>query len=405
MDKRVILISNDQRLGAILTIALADPDHLTIVNSPRELSDPRNQGTDAVVLDLPVGSRRAAYAELRESFDGRVLVPVDSEKDTHGWPPDVNRRFLVRPFQLADLIASVHGPVAPAPEPASWRRFLRVARRQAPPDELTAAGSAAAAATPAKGLAAPARTSPRPANGVPAPSPANGVPKGRPSRPAASGKPGTRRPAANSAAQARAGPDVPARPAKGSIPARPSKSRVPARPMPPKTTAPRQDGGTGTADPPRRAVPSQPRAGRPEPEIPSQQVRAAMADALAAQRRARERVEAEPEVAAEAEPASRKGPARVVGAVAAVIVTLLIGIGAGMLIEPDGPTQASPAPAPIVQERVVTRNGPAPTSCLAAIDNANATISYLINKIRDERLTKSLDQYDANRRACQTAGG
>jgi len=93
-----------------------------------------------------------------------------------------------------------------------------------------------------------------------------------------------------------------------------------------------------------------------------------------------------------------------VGAVATVLVVLLVGVAAGMLIEPDRPLKASPAPAPVVKERVVTRVGPAPASCIAAIDDASAAISYLINKIRDERLTKSLDQYEDNRRACQTVG-
>lgn len=124
-----------------------------------------------------------------------------------------------------------------------------------------------------------------------------------------------------------------------------------------------------------------------------------MADALAAQRRIREQAGA-----GAAEAAPRKGGPRVVGAVATVLVVLLVGIAAGMLIEPDRPLKASPAPAPIVKERVVTRIRPAPASCIAAIDDASAAISYLINKIRDERLTKSLGQYEDNRRACQTVG-
>jgi hypothetical protein len=224
MNEHVVLIANDQRLGAILTMALADRDRLAIIHSPRELPDPREREIGAVVLDLPAGSRRGAYDEVRRRFQGRLLVPVETEKDTSGWPPDPNRRFLVRPFQFSDLIAGVRGT---------------------------------------------------------------------------------------------------------------------------------DDPGQG-ADPGRRAV----------------------------------RV-------------------RVVRAVALGIVVLLLGIAAGMLLEPDRrPTQASqpPAPAPVPRERVVTRVGPAPAPCTTAIDNANAAISYLINKIRDERLTRSLSQFTVNGRACRAMG-
>jgi hypothetical protein len=187
------------------------------------LPDPREHEIDAVVLDLPASSRRGAYDQVRQTFHGRLLVPVDTRKDTSGWPPDPNRRFLVRPFQLADLIAGVQG-----------------------------------ADDPGQG----------------------------------------------------AGPD-------------------------------------------RRMV-----------------------------------------------------PVRAVGAVVLGIVVLLLGIAAGMLLEPDRPTRASqpPAPVPVPRERVVTKVGPAPAPCTTAIDNANAAIPYLINKIRDERLTRSLNQFTVNGRACRGLG-
>jgi len=350
MNKRVVLISNDQKLGAILTIALADPDQLSIVKSPREFPGSWEREIDAAVLDLPVDSRRRAYEQVRERFQGRLLVPVDSQSDTSDWPPDPERRFLVRPFQLADLIAGVQDAGGPGREPASRHRFLRRARREPPTDEPAAQRSPVV--SPAPGLAAPARPAARPATGVAA---------ARPKRP-----------------------------------------------------VPRQGGGAaGPARDARdlRAGPGRARAEPPEPEIPSERVRTAMAGAVAAQRRAQEQAEAEEQAeaqaqaATEAEPAYQKGAAlRLVGAVATVLVVLLVGIAAGMLIEPDRPSRASPAPAPIVREQVVTKVGPAPAACLAAIDNANATLSYLINKIRDERLVRSLDQYTANSRACQSVG-
>jgi hypothetical protein len=92
----VVLISRDHRLGAILTMALSAPEELTVLDSPEEVPESLEVEIDAVVLDLPADSRRGAYHELRQRYEGRVVVPVDHAKDTSGWPPDAKRRFLVR---------------------------------------------------------------------------------------------------------------------------------------------------------------------------------------------------------------------------------------------------------------------------------------------------------------------
>jgi len=385
---RVVLISNDHKLGAILTIALADPGQLSIVESPRELPELLKRGIDAVVLDLPAESRRRAYDQVRERFQGRLLVHVDSGNDTSDWPDDPNRRFLVRPFQLADLVASAEGAGEPGQDPASRRRFLRRAHHEAPttvPEAQPSPGAAPVHGVPPArpgqaGAAAGAVAGPgprRPAAAKPAPTTPG------------SGRQAAARPAAGQPTRATGGAPAGARPGQPATPPGAGTTAKPAsRPRP----------GVGAATGLSREAQPAPGPPRAEPAIPSERVRSAMADALAAQRRIRE------QAGAGAEAAPRKGGLRVVGAVATVLVVLLVGIAAGMLIEPDRPLKASPAPAPIVKERVVTRVGPAPASCIAAIDDASAAISYLINKIRDERLTKSLDQYEDNRRACQTVG-
>ena len=38
------------------------------------------------------------------------------------------------------------------------------------------------------------------------------------------------------------------------------------------------------------------------------------------------------------------------------------------------------------------------------MDNADQVISYLVAKIRDERLSKSIQAYGANARACRAMG-
>jgi hypothetical protein len=83
-------------------------------------------------------------------------------------------------------------------------------------------------------------------------------------------------------------------------------------------------------------------------------------------------------------------------------VLLLAGVGAGRASAPDEPKRTS---APAAQQPVVQfRNAPPPTACTAAMDNADQVISYLVAKIRDERLSKAIQAYGANARACRTTG-
>ena len=85
--------------------------------------------------------------------------------------------------------------------------------------------------------------------------------------------------------------------------------------------------------------------------------------------------------------------------VAAGLVLLLAGIGIGMAIGSDQPQQVSPpaTPQPVVQ----IRDAAPPAACSQAMDDADAVISYLVAKIRDERLSKSIQDYGANARACR----
>jgi hypothetical protein len=53
---------------------------------------------------------------------------------------------------------------------------------------------------------------------------------------------------------------------------------------------------------------------------------------------------------------------------------------------------------------VQIRKAPPPAACTDAVDDADAVISYLVAKIRDERLSKSIQDYGANARACRRTG-
>ena len=72
---------------------------------------------------------------------------------------------------------------------------------------------------------------------------------------------------------------------------------------------------------------------------------------------------------------------------------------------PRPATQASAPPAvpPAPSTSVPARPGPPPRECLVAMERADAAISYLVGRIRDQRLSDTIQQFVESRRACQAA--
>lgn len=464
----VVLISRDHRLGAILTMALSAPEQLTVLDSPAEVPERLEVEIDAVVLDLPADSRRGAYDELRQRYEGRVVVPVDNAKDTSGWPPDAKRRFLVRPFHVADLIAGVQEPqeTSIAERAAKYRRRFRMTRHQAPAfPSLTAAPSAADQPPPAPPAAAtpeePADTAPEVLAGTDATEPsadadgdatvefvmredeaedaagedqAEAASEVTAEDEAATGEDAeaaTDEPGIEEVAEATATEDDAEEEdwAEGTADEDPEAYAEEAAEEDIEAEAGDLDedgaeddealiasleglvldeGGEGEEagwadlEPQPRSVedlrlllsperPDQVVVRKPQPALPVQ-AGIAMAEAVALKQRLED----------EEIRRSHGRRRRVFANVAAGLVLLLAGVGIGRAIAPDRPQKVSP---PAAQQPVVQfRNAPPPTACTAAMDNADQVISYLVAKIRDERLSKSIQAYGANARACRTTG-
>ncbi len=106
---------------------------------------------------------------------------------------------------------------------------------------------------------------------------------------------------------------------------------------------------------------------------------------------------------------SRRVVAQVASALALAVVAGLGGIAVGRGSQPADRTDGSaihPNPTPSVTTAPSPPSGSgkvqAPVaSCLSALDSADAAISYLISNIRDERLSRSIQQYEADRRTCR----
>ncbi len=476
----VVLISRDHRLGAILTMALSAPEQLTLLDSATEVPDRQEAEIDAVVLDLPADSRRDAYDKLRQRYEGRVVVPVDNARDTSGWPPDAKRRFLVRPFQVADLIAGVQEPqeTSVAERAAKYRRRFRWNRHQAPAFPLAAvppdAGEPAAAPPPAAATPLPTAEEPT-AEGSTADQSAAARPEPAPEELAATGEveatteaddgPATvefvmeeqeeaeataeeveltfaedeaeaatgettaeDHPEAEDGDQAQAGAEaeqdleetLAAGEAKEDDGEAEGKEVAAAgseqddeeaeagteeddgavleldealiAELEELVLADSGEGGEAPAEHLPEALEGVP--AQEGPSAPPLPVRAgvAMAEAVALQQW----------LETEELKRARQRRRLVLTNVVAGLVLLLVGVVLGRAIGPDQPQQASTPTTPSQPAKV--RSAPAPAACTAAMDNADQVISYLVAKIRDERLSKSIQEYGANARACRTTG-
>jgi hypothetical protein len=493
----VVLISRDHRLGAILTMALPAPEQLTVLGSPAEVPDSLQPEIDAVVLDLPADSRRDAYDELRQRYEGHVLVPVDNATDTSGWPPDAKRRFLVRPFQVADLIAGVQEPkeTSVAERAARYRRRFRWNRHQVPAfptltgtpsgtDEPSEAPWTAAEEPPAE-QEPPAASDEQAEDDGDEPEASSGDPRtvaaveDADTAGDAQATEAEEEQAAAAAAEAEPTAATEDEQDDGAVAAQAEDDEASARADAVAEAEDDEPSAQADADaeaeddePSGRAVAeaeddavvteeAQPTAEADEDDEPSAEGRAEEDDEPAVEEDDEVAVDEDDEallgeleglVLADAGEELRPDPAErpaesseedrdaglpplpvqasvamaeavalqqwleaeeakrlrrrhrlVIANIAAGLVLLLAGIGVGRAMVPEQPQQVTPPPAPPRQE-VQVHDAPPPAACTAAMDNADQVISYLVAKIRDERLSKSIQAYGANARACRAMG-
>jgi hypothetical protein len=96
----------------------------------------------------------------------------------------------------------------------------------------------------------------------------------------------------------------------------------------------------------------------------------------------------------------------------AAVALLLVGFLLGASLADSGrpaagastPTPAGARPTATVTS-IVIQPGPPPRSCRIAAEWADKAIAYMVGNIRDDRLTKAIQEFVRNRRACQKAVG
>jgi len=373
----VMMICQDPELVSDLATALGEVDRLTVVESPAAVADHDGREVDAVVVDLPAEARKAVCDQVRERYPGQLVVPVDDGDEVAGWPPDPARRVVVRPFEAAELVAGLE------------------------PDRLSA-GQAAEARRQARlrplGTARPTGVEPLDPAAIPAAA-GNGQREGAPDRAAPDAQ---ATPAADAAAQTPGARAAPAPDAAAGTPEAPATPAAEAAAEAPGTRAPeRLSTDQPLWDPP------------PVPALPSSDELAKLGTIgttvdRAADRRPviLDRLQATPEPR---EAPGRRGVLRVVLATVAALALFVVGALVGTTLI-DGRTSLAAAPAATTSpapppSTAAPGPAPPPQACADAMDDADAAISYLVAKIRDQRLSDSLKRYGEHARACRAAIG
>jgi hypothetical protein len=112
VERRVVLLSRDPGLASVTGRLLSNGDRIAHFRSAAELADWTAQKVAAVVLDSQPQARRLSYKQVRDRFDGPLVMLLDKGERRPDLPPDAARVFLHRPFRAADLSKLLGMPTA-----------------------------------------------------------------------------------------------------------------------------------------------------------------------------------------------------------------------------------------------------------------------------------------------------
>ena len=98
-----MLLSRDPGLASITGRLLSNGDRIAHFRSAAELSNWSTPTVAAVVLDSQPQARRLSYKQVRDRYDGPLVMLLDKGERRPDLPPDGARHFLHRPFKAAEL--------------------------------------------------------------------------------------------------------------------------------------------------------------------------------------------------------------------------------------------------------------------------------------------------------------
>jgi hypothetical protein len=138
VERRVVLLSRDAALALTIRHLLSNGDRIAHFASATELTDWSTPEVAAVVLDSQPSTRRLSYKNVRERYDGPLVMLLDQGERQPDLPPDGARRFLYRPFQVAELSSLLDTPMPElgsleAAIIAAWSRHATAEQQPPPP--------------------------------------------------------------------------------------------------------------------------------------------------------------------------------------------------------------------------------------------------------------------------------
>jgi hypothetical protein len=110
VERRVVLLSRDPGLVSVAGRLLSNGNRIAHIRSVAELSDWSTPTVAAVVLDSQPQARRLSYKQVRDRYDGPLVMLLDKGERRPDLPPDGARQFLHRPFRVTELSRLLGAP-------------------------------------------------------------------------------------------------------------------------------------------------------------------------------------------------------------------------------------------------------------------------------------------------------
>jgi hypothetical protein len=139
VERRVVLLSRDAGLALTMRALALNGDRIARYESPAALAEWSTPQVVAVILDSQPHARRLSYKEIRERYDGPLIMLLDKGERQPDLPPDGARRYLHRPFEVAELSRLLDTPMPQlgsleAAIIATWSRYATADRPPPPRD-------------------------------------------------------------------------------------------------------------------------------------------------------------------------------------------------------------------------------------------------------------------------------
>jgi hypothetical protein len=111
VERQVVLLSRDAGLALTMRALVSNGDRIARYESAAALAEWSTPKVAAVILDSQPHARRLSYKQVRERYDGPLIMLLDKGERRPDLPPDGARRYLHRPFEVAELSRLLDTPV------------------------------------------------------------------------------------------------------------------------------------------------------------------------------------------------------------------------------------------------------------------------------------------------------